>query len=196
MSELSVSVIIPTRNRARLIVRSVRSVLAAVAPGDEIIVVDDGSTDDTREVLEPYRSRIRLVSGPHRSPGAARNCGIAEARHSLIAFNDSDDEWQADKLRLQRSFMQARADVLFCFSDLGLKDSKGTESHHGLFGWHRDPRSWDDILGPARPYSALAALPEGRKDFNVHVGSLHEAMLRTNYVPAQTALVRREQAGD
>jgi len=196
MNELPVSVIIPTYNRAGLIVRAVRSVLAAVAPGDEIIVVDDGSTDNTREVLERFRNRIRVVPGPHRGPGAARNRGIAEARHPLIAFNDSDDEWYADKLRLQRAFMLAHPDVLFCFTDLGLKDPQGRESHHGLFGWHQDPRSWDEILGPGRPYSEVAALPAGRKDFNVHVGSLYEAMLRTSYVPAQTALVRRELAGD
>ncbi|HKQ75658.1 MAG TPA: glycosyltransferase family 2 protein, partial [Blastocatellia bacterium] len=91
MNELPVSVVIPTYNRAKHIVRSLRSVLAAIAPGDEVIVVDDGSTDNTREALEPYRDRIRYVMGPHRGAGAARNCGIAEARHPLVAFNDSDD---------------------------------------------------------------------------------------------------------
>jgi glycosyltransferase involved in cell wall biosynthesis len=196
MNGLSVSVIIPTYNRAKEIVRSLRSVLAAVAPGDEIIVVDDGSTDNTREILEPYRDLIHWVDGPHRGPGAARNCGIAAARNPLVAFNDSDDEWWPDKLALQRAFMQARPDVLFCSSDIGHKDQLGTESHHGLLGWHHDPRSWNEILGPARPYSVIATLPAGRKDFNVHVGSFYEPMLRAGYVATQTAVVRREQAGD
>jgi glycosyltransferase involved in cell wall biosynthesis len=196
MNELPVSVIIPTYNRARHIVRSLRSVLAAIAPGDEVIVVDDGSTDDTRRILEPYRDRIRYVMGPHRGAGVARNCGVSEARNPLVAFNDSDDEWFADKLVLQRAFMRARPDVLFCFTDLGLKDGNGNESHYGLLGWHHDPRSWDEILGPPEPYSSFAPLPPGRKDFNAHIGSLYETMLRINYVPTQATVARREEAGD
>jgi len=196
MNELSVSVIIPTYNRARHIGRSLRSVLATMSPGDEVIVVDDGSTDNTKQALEPYRDRIRYVLGPHRGVGAARNRGVAEARNPLVAFNDSDDEWFADKLALQRALMRARPDVLFCFSDLGLRDKDGTETHNGLLGWHRDPRSWNEILGPAVAYSSLASLPPGREDFNVHIGSLYETMLRENYVSSQTAVVRREQAGD
>jgi glycosyltransferase involved in cell wall biosynthesis len=196
MNELPVSVIIPTYNRASHIVRSLRSVLDAVAPGDEVIVVDDGSTDDTRRILEPYRDRIRYVMGPHRGVGAARNCGVSEARNPLVAFNDSDDEWFPDKLALQRAFMRARPDVLFCFTDLGLKDGNGNESHYGLLGWHQDSRSWDEILGPPELYSSFAPLPPGRKDFNVHIGSLYETMLRINYVPTQTAVTRRERAGD
>ncbi len=196
MNELSVSVIIPTYNRAKHIGRSLRSVLAMMSPGDEVIVVDDGSTDNTKQALESYRDRIRYVLGSHRGVGAARNRGIAEARNPLVAFNDSDDEWFADKLVLQRAFMRARPDVLFCFSDLGLRDMDGTETYNGLFGWHRDPRSWDDILGPPVAYSSLASLPPGRADFNVHIGSLYETMLRENYVSSQTAVVRREQAGD
>ena len=196
MNELPISVIIPTYNRARHIVRSLRSVLAAIAPGDEVIVVDDGSTDDTMRILKPYRDRIRYVVRPHRGVGATRNFGVSEARNPLVAFNDSDDEWFPDKLALQRAFMRARPDVLFCFTDLGLKDGSGTESHCGLLGWHRDSRSWDEILGPPESYSSFAPLPPGRKDFNVHIGSLYETMLRINYVPTQTTVARREQAGD
>src|SRR5262245_27907876 len=172
MNEPSVSVIIPTYNRARLLVRSLRSVLAAIVPGDEVIVVDDGSTDETQQVLESYQHRIRYVLGSHNGVGTARNRGIAEARNPLVAFNDSDDEWFADKLALQRAFMQARPDVLFCFSDLGLRDEDGTETHHGLLGWHQDPRSWEEILGPGVIFSSIAALPPGRQDFKVHIGNL------------------------
>ncbi|MBO0859594.1 MAG: glycosyltransferase family 2 protein [Chloracidobacterium sp.] len=196
MNELPVSVIIPTYNRANLIARSLDSVLAAIAPGDEVIVVDDGSTDGTPQTLEPYRDRIRYLTVPHRGVGAARNRGVAVASNPLVAFNDSDDEWFADKLELQRTFMRARPDVLFCFTDLSLRYVDGTERRRGLKGWHRDSRSWDEILGPPVAYSSVAPLPAGRQDFNIHIGSLYETMLRRNYVPTQATVVRRGQAGD
>jgi glycosyltransferase involved in cell wall biosynthesis len=188
----AVSVVIPTYNRAKLILRSLHSVFANLEPEDEVILVDDGSTDDTRQVLAPYMDRIRYVMGQHRGVGAARNLGVEHARNPLVAFNDSDDEWFADKLLLQREFMQARPDVLFCFSDLGLRAEDGTESHHGLLGWHLDARDWREILAPGVAYSSLAALPPGRADFAVHIGDMYPVLLRCNYVATQSSMIRRE----
>ena len=195
MTELAISVVVPTYNRARLIARALASVLLAVAPGDDVIVVDDGSTDETAQVLKTFGSQIRVVQGPHRGVGAARNRGVAESRRALVAFMDSDDEWHPDKLRLQRAFMVARPDVLFCFSDFGLRGERQPQRPQGLFGWHRDSRSWNEILGPAVPYSSFAPLPAGWADFRVHVGDLYPALLRANYVASQSVLVRRAQAG-
>ena len=112
-----VSVVIPTYNRAALVGRAVRSALAETSPGDEVIVVDDGSTDDTEEALAPYRDRIRYFRARHGKAGAARNHGVREARNGLVAFLDSDDEWMPDKLVLQRAALAARPDAVFCFSD-------------------------------------------------------------------------------
>jgi glycosyltransferase involved in cell wall biosynthesis len=105
MSAPDVSVIIPTRNRAPLVRRAVQSALAAARRGDEIIVVDDGSTDETARSLDAYVDRIRYVRSAQVGPGAARNLGIREARSDLVAFLDSDDEWMPDKLALQRALM-------------------------------------------------------------------------------------------
>ena len=98
-----VSVVIPTRNRARTLERSVRSVLDQEGVALEVIVVDDGSTDDTPTVLSRLAdSRLRVV---HRSLGhgaaAARNAGAAVARGELLAFQDSDDAWRPGKLAQQ-----------------------------------------------------------------------------------------------
>jgi len=195
MKETAVSVVIPTFNRSRMIVRSLESVLASVSPEDEVIVVDDGSTDDTVGVLRPYLGRIQYVATPNRGVGAARNCGMTRATRPLIAFNDSDDEWFGDKLALQRAFMQARPDVVFCFTNIGLKFDDGAERRNGLFGWHGDTRGWDALLGPGVLYSSIAPLPQGRSDFKVHIGSMHKTMLRTNYVATQSSIIRRDAIG-
>ena len=109
MDDPAVSVVIPTYNRARLVCRAIDSALAATATGDEIIVVDDGSTDGTEAALAAYRGRIRYVKADHRGAGVARNRGVSEARGPLIAFLDSDDEWMPDKLELQRTLMATAA---------------------------------------------------------------------------------------
>ena len=96
-----VSVIIPTYNRSGLICTAIDSVIAQTYASTEIIVVDDGSTDDTRSVLQRYGDRIRLLSQENSGPAAARNKGIAAARGEYIAFLDSDDYWLPEKLTRQ-----------------------------------------------------------------------------------------------
>jgi glycosyltransferase involved in cell wall biosynthesis len=195
MEPLSCTIVIPTYNRARLIGRAVASALAAAGPGDEVVVVDDGSTDDTEAALRPYLPRIRYLRTANGGAGAARNRGIREARTPLVAFLDSDDEWLPDKLHLQRALLACRPDVLFCFSDFGGRFDTGGERHGELARWHRDPRGWDAILGPGTPFSALAPLPPGRADFLVHVGNIYLAEMERSYIATSTVVVRRA-AGD
>jgi hypothetical protein len=191
---MPVSVVVPTYNRSALVGRAVDSVLAAISTGDEVIVVDDGSSDFTERALERYAGRIRYVRQPHAGAGRARNRGIEEAAHSLVAFLDSDDEWMPDALELGRRVLEARPDVLFTFTDFAAHRASG-DLRHSLVAWTRDDRRWDEILGPGIPFSAIAGLPPGRPDFQVHVGSLYGALLRAPYVACNTALVRRDRAG-
>jgi len=192
MDDLAVSIVIPTYNRARLVGRAIDSALAASATGDEVIVVDDGSTDGTPAALAPYHGRIRYLRISHRGAGAARNRGVSVARSPLIAFLDSDDEWMPDKLELQRTLMARRPDVLFSFSDFALReDVDGSEHRFYLSRWHKDARNWGEILGPGFRFSAIGPLPPGRTDFPVHVGDLYPAMLNTCYVATFTVMVRR-----
>jgi glycosyltransferase involved in cell wall biosynthesis len=195
MRELEVSVVIPTYNRAALLPRAVHSVLANIRQGDEVIVVDDGSTDDTAAQMSPFIDRVRYARLSHGGAGATRNAGVRLATRPLVAFLDSDDIWMADKLALQRCLMEKRPDVLFCFSDFVSRESSGDHPHQ-LRNWHHDPRSWDEILGPGMPYSQIAPLPPGREDFRVHFGSLYLAEMERDYVPTFTMVARREQAGD
>ena len=94
----AISVVIPTYNRARLLGEAIESALAQTRPPDEIVVVDDGSTDATPEVLARFASRVRAVRQDNAGEAAARNRGVAEARGEWIAFLDSDDLWEPDAL--------------------------------------------------------------------------------------------------
>jgi glycosyltransferase involved in cell wall biosynthesis len=111
-----VSAILPVRDRAAWIGRAVESVLAQRYPAVELIVIDDGSTDETPSVLDRYGSRIVRLHGPGGNAYAARNVGLARARGDLIAFIDSDDRWWPDHLsRLVPLF--ARPAVGLTFAD-------------------------------------------------------------------------------
>jgi glycosyltransferase involved in cell wall biosynthesis len=113
------SVVIPTFNRARLVGRAIASVLAQTLPDFEILVVDDGSTDDTRHAVERVGDpRVRLIALPrNRGAAAARNAGIAAARGELISLLDSDDEYEPTFLEKTRAAL-AGSDpgVGFCWT--------------------------------------------------------------------------------
>jgi glycosyltransferase involved in cell wall biosynthesis len=192
MTSSTVSVVIPTYNRARLVSRAIQSALAALSPGDEIIVADDGSTDDTAVVVEAFGPPVRLLRLQHSGAGAARNAGFAAARGPLIAFLDSDDEWFPDKIALQRAFFERRPDVLYAFSDFGVRLEDGSEHRLYLQNWLRGRRRLADAFSPGSPYSSVAPLPSGREDFDVHVGSTYLEEMRNNLIPTFTLMVRKE----
>jgi hypothetical protein len=196
LERLLVSIIIPTYNRADLVVRAVDCALRQVIAGDEIIVVDDGSTDDTEQVLSPYQEKIKYFKIPNSGAGAARNFAIRKSGNPLVAFLDSDDEWMPNKLELQRAFMEIRPDVLCCFTDFAVTFKDGGEARNFLVKWHNDPRPWDEILNPGEYFTKICSLPEGIEDFKCYVGDLYPSMLKNPYVFTGTLMVRREEAGE
>ena len=109
-----VSVIIPTYNRGWILKEAIDSVLAQDYKDFELIVVDDGSTDNTSEVLAPYGNDIRIFFQKNKGVSAARNRGITEASGQYIAFLDSDDLWLPRKLSTQIDFLNQMPDALIC----------------------------------------------------------------------------------
>ena len=97
----STTVIIPVYNRQVTIGRAIDSVLNQTHPADEVIVVDDGSTDDTKNIINSYGNRIRYFTQPNYGVSSARNTGIRNARGDWLAFLDSDDCWVPEKLAFQ-----------------------------------------------------------------------------------------------
>jgi glycosyltransferase involved in cell wall biosynthesis len=108
------SVIIPSFNRCQVLTQALDSVLRQAVADLEIIVVDDGSTDDTAAMLARCYPQVRYVYQPNRGPAAARNTGIALASGEFIAFLDSDDIWLDNKIALEMALLQRfpKADAL------------------------------------------------------------------------------------
>lgn len=128
-----VSVIIPVYNREKTIKKAIESVLEQTYTDLEVIIVDDCSTDKTIEVVESIADkRIRLVKSP-KNGGAckARNLGIDHANGELIAFQDSDDYWHADKLEKSVHFLKEK-DADFVFSALNRKGIRGQEEKNEI----------------------------------------------------------------
>ena len=192
-NNLNLSVIIPTYNRAGMICRAIDSVISQLTVDDEIIVIDDGSTDGTEELLNKVRDRIIYRRISHGGAGRARNEGIAIAHNGLIAFLDSDDEWMPKKIELQRALLQARPDVVFCFSDYAFRYSSGPEEYQRLsdVGLYQDKSTGEHILGPGVPFSSIAPLPEGMHDFMVHIGDLYGKQMERELVSVITLTYRR-----
>ena len=109
-----VSVIIPTYNRWPMIAEAVQSVLAQTFDAFELIVVDDGSADNTPRLLSSCDSRLKIFSKPHAGVAAARNAGVAISLGKYIAFLDSDDLWSPAKLATQADFMERNSGAHIC----------------------------------------------------------------------------------
>lgn len=109
--KIRISAVIPAFNAENWIRRAVDSVLAQTRPAEEILVVDDGSTDGTADAVRSYGGAVRLITQPNAGVSVARNAGITAATGNWIAFLDADDEWLPDKLRLQSDHLQRHPDV-------------------------------------------------------------------------------------
>ena len=122
-----VSIIIPAYNREGTVARSIDSVLDQTYSPMEIIVVDDGSTDQTVDVVRSYGDRVILICQPNGGPSSARNTGVAHANGEIISFLDSDDTWRPEKLERQvKLMMRGGSQVPCCICNAALIAEDGT----------------------------------------------------------------------
>jgi GT2 family glycosyltransferase len=193
-----VSVVIPTYNRADLLPRAIESALAQTAPPVEIIIVDDGSTDDTPAVVlryaERHAGRVRSLRIPNGGVARARNAGIAAARGQWVALLDSDDEWATSKLAVQMAALAAHPEALWSCSGCELIDGagvrrSGVQSFEGTFPVFRERR----ITAPAYFGAALQPM-QIVVDGGTHdgyAGDVYELLFAGNIVLPSSALVHR-----
>lgn len=123
----AVSVIIPTYNRAELVQLAIQSVLTQTFNDFELIVVDDGSTDNTSGVLRKYESNImvKLLRQPNKGCPAALNHGLRESNGKYICWLSSDDIWMKDKLEKQVAYFAQHKEVKLVFTDYEIADEQG-----------------------------------------------------------------------
>ena len=132
-----VSVLVPTFNRAHLVPEAIRSVLSQDYAPFEVVVVDDGSTDDTATVInQEFGRRIRYIRQENAGPGAARNTGIRASSGEYIAFQDSDDIWLPGKLRAQVDALNRHPECALVYGKAlsGTADGRPTDRVYGGSG--------------------------------------------------------------
>lgn len=191
---VNVSVIIPTYNRGPLLSEAIDSVLAQTCQNVEVIVVDDGSSDDTLERLEPYRSKISIIHTNHGGAPHARNAGMKIARGRYVAFLDSDDRYLPHKLALQVQILDQFPDVGLVYSEFsGFGDGIAEEFH--LKTYHapafRNGETYDQYFDASLTLkeAGIDCLPWS--DRRIHFGDIFSHYLRVLFVFTNSVLVRR-----
>jgi len=128
---VDVSVVIPTYNRANIISRTINSVLNQTFQNFEIVIIDDGSSDDTEQIIKKFNDeRVKYIKQQNSGPSNARNNGIKKAEGRYIAFLDSDDEWLPQKLEKQVCFLEKHSaiSILGCWNSNISPDGKKFDS--------------------------------------------------------------------
>lgn len=125
MSPIAFSVVIAVYNGEKTIRRAIESVLAQTLPPREIIVVDDGSTDETYRIVSRYGPPVKVLRQPNQGVAAARNAGVEAAQGEWVAFLDADDCYYPDRLALTAEIIQRHPEVDFVTSDFDYCDQEG-----------------------------------------------------------------------
>lgn len=202
MSNELVSVVIPTYNRAQLVGRAIESALAQTHTNVELLVVDDGSSDGTAELLQrQYATEPRVVCIRQENKGVAgaRNTGIRAARGSHVAFLDSDDTWKPWKLELQLACFARFPDAGMIWTDMEAIDPDGhLVSLRYLRTMYRASYRWfptsESLFAKSEPLATLLpSLPGSASGARVYVGDIASQMLVGNLVHTSTVLLRRER---
>ena len=207
VSESRITVVIPTFNRAGMVEQAVASVLAQTLQPVEVIVVDDGSTDDTPQRLAGFDSRVSYLREEHHGQGHARNIGMRLARGEYLAFLDSDDLYHPYKLELQARVLDAFPEVSMTYSEFSAFDEAGLDAAWQLRTYHESafrgaPAGYDHLFetsidledsGLLRGLPIDTALTAGRR---AYFGNIFDAYLLRTIVFTNSMMFRRAVLAD
>jgi glycosyltransferase involved in cell wall biosynthesis len=190
-----VSVIIPTHNRARLIGQAIESALGQTYPHVEVVIADDGSSDDTRAVVESFGPRVKYVRQANAGVSAARNFGMRHARGEFIAFLDSDDGWRPWKIEAQLSALQRHRAAGLVWTDMSAVDEGDKLLDPRYLRTMYSAYEKVDIARTLQRVDDLGALgasvPSELSSAAVLEGDLSNAILLGNLIHTSTVLFRR-----
>lgn len=200
MTQDLVSIIIPTWNRAFCLPNAIESAIAQTHPNWEAIIIDDGSTDGTADlVAERFGSekRVRLISQKNAGVAAARNHGISEAQGDYIAFLDSDDLWEPWKLEVQLACFRKYPEPGMVWTDMTAIDPKGNvvnlkylRTMYSAYRHFGDHSLFDRHYPIAEVAPQLASVLPG---IMLSTGDIFSEMITGNLVHTSTVLLRRER---
>lgn len=182
-----VSVVIPTYNRAQFLIQSVESVLTQTYKDIEILIVDDGSTDNTEILVKQKYSdneKVKYLRQKNRGAAAARNYGIREARGEFFALLDSDDLWKPEKLERQIKCMRKVPEAGIIWTDMETMDGQGNKLH---------PRYLKTMYQTFRFFPHMNDLFKNRakEPLDFYYGDIYSQMVLGNLVHTSTLLVRK-----
>jgi glycosyltransferase involved in cell wall biosynthesis len=194
-TEANVSVIIPTYNRAEDLPRAVASVLEQTRPVLEIIIVDDGSEDDTEAVMAKLSGPIRYLRQENAGVSHARNRGMKESKGTMVAFLDTDDRWHPRKLEIQLQAMARFPDAGWSATNLVVVDEEGTPVE-GSPGLERAVPVFGDVgMSPGEWFGTQldrSSIPPGDdRGAPIFYGDAFGLLLNGNFVFPSTLMLRR-----
>ena len=189
---MKVSVIIPTHCRASMLCEAIDSVIAQNVDDLEVVVVDDGSTDDTSERVCAYGDPVRYLHQENQGLSTARNLGLSVAKGEYVALLDDDDWWMPGKLELQVQILDKLSELAGVFTNFSIYRSESDITKDGIQTWYETPMDWNEVLGHSMAAGDILdnfslATPETR----LHIGSLYKQSLDNYFVLPSTALFRR-----
>ncbi len=173
----TVSVIIPTYNSADVLVDALSSVLEQTRPADEIIVVDDGSSDDTESVCRQFGDAITYIRQSNAGASTARNTGAAAASGCWLAFLDADDVWDPEKLEIQMAALERHPEAHFTIAAANVWSAR--ESVYYKYEWtgSLDPRKLRSALLVRNIFTGLCSTLVVRRDAFDAVGGFADGKL-------------------
>ena len=197
-----VSIIVPTFNRVHFLPRAVDSALAQSHGDVEVLVVDDGSSDNTQEVVRDLYnkdSRVRYIFQKNQGVSAARNAGLRAARGEFLALLDSDDVWKPWKLEIQLACLEQAPHLGMVWSDMEAIDPSGRVTHErylrAMYSCWRHYPTPDAIFAEVRPLAPIVPRrAEELGDAKFYSGEIFSHMIRGNLIHTSTVLLRRDRA--
>jgi len=197
-----VSVIIATFNRADYVRQAVDSILAQTLRDFELIVVDDGSTDGTLAVLAEYGDRIRVIATTNQGAARARNAGLSVATGEYVAFLDSDDLADPERLALQAAVLDTFPDVGLVYTECAGFDDRGWSAEYHLKAYHasayaRSGATYENLFDGSvpvtriKPAGGATRWGPGWRNRRIYAGSAFDRYLVDVFVLAVSSMIRR-----